>query len=95
MMTADKPHQAPAVGAASSSTAVAVVTTAGARAKILGDRFIRVKGVAELVGLSTTTVYKLAKKDPTFPQPMRVGQRMNVWSRNDVLDWIESIKASK
>ena len=62
---------------------------------ILSDRFIRVKEVAQMVGLSITSIYALVKKDPNFPKPIRIGERMNVWSRNSVAAWIEAVKASQ
>jgi predicted DNA-binding transcriptional regulator AlpA len=58
------------------------------------DSFLRVRDVARLAGISQSTVYRFCKTDPSFPRPLRLGARMNVWSKNAVHGWIEAYAKS-
>ncbi len=49
-------------------------------------RFIRLKEVAELCGLSKTTIYE-AIKHAGFPKPVRLYGRTSAWLKSEVLDW--------
>lgn len=57
------------------------------------DTFIRAKTVATVIGVSMSQVYRLVKLDPSFPKPIRIGERINVWSRYLISDWIEANKS--
>jgi predicted DNA-binding transcriptional regulator AlpA len=56
------------------------------------DIFIRAKTVVSMTGLSQTTVYRLAENDPLFPKPIRISNKINVWSKHAVSDWITTKK---
>ena len=49
---------------------------------------ISTSGIAELLGISTSTVRKWADTMPGFPAP-RVGltKRTRRWAKEDILDW--------
>lgn len=48
--------------------------------------YIRLPDVIGLVGLKTTTIYKMAK-DGTFPKQVKLGPRAVAWVKAEVLQW--------
>ena len=51
--------------------------------------YIQAKNVAKMVGISLSSVYRFAREDQTFPKPIKIGQRINVWSVAEVTQWLE------
>lgn len=49
--------------------------------------FLRISHVEALVGMKKSTIYKRCS-DGTFPRPLKLSNRMNVWRAADVLAWI-------
>jgi prophage regulatory protein len=57
--------------------------------------FIRLPEVKRLTGLSTATIYRLAK-DGKFPGQIKIGEQAVAWIKSEVLAWsIEKIKATR
>lgn len=55
------------------------------------DTFLRDKDVTRLTGVSRSTRYLwIAKGD--FPQPIRLSERVVVWSAKDIADWQDEQK---
>ena len=55
---------------------------------IVGDvDLIDAAGIAELLGVSRQRVDKIAKTDPTFPEPIARLRRIRVWERESVERW--------
>ncbi|NWA24080.1 AlpA family transcriptional regulator [Pseudomonas gingeri] len=48
--------------------------------------FIRLPEVKRLVGLKTTTIYKMANEG-TFPKQIKLGARSVAWIKSEVLAW--------
>jgi prophage regulatory protein len=48
--------------------------------------FIRLPKVLELVGLSQTTIYEMAKSGQ-FPKQVKLGGRAVAWVKSEVLAW--------
>lgn len=51
------------------------------------ERFLRIRQVAEMVGLSPRQVYRLIS-DGQFPSQRRLSHKVSVWSATEVSDWI-------
>jgi predicted DNA-binding transcriptional regulator AlpA len=53
------------------------------------DTFLRLPDVMRRVGLSKTTIYDLAAKDPPrFPKPAKIGDGQTVgWSSREIAVW--------
>ena len=49
--------------------------------------FLRLSHVEALVGMKKSTIYKRCG-DGTFPRPLKLSSRINVWRAADVLAWI-------
>lgn len=47
-------------------------------------RLLKLKDVLERTGKSTTCVYT----DPSFPRPVKIGQRSSAWVEHEINDWI-------
>ncbi len=54
------------------------------------DRFIRIKEVMALTGLSRSSVWNYAKELEGFPQPFKIGKNVTVWRLSEVLQWMDS-----
>lgn len=57
--------------------------------------FIWLPEVKRLTGLSTATIYRMAK-DGRFPGQIKIGEQAVAWIKSEVLAWsIEKIKATR
>lgn len=57
--------------------------------------FIRLPKVMELVGLSQTSIYEMAKTG-RFPKQVKLGGRAVAWVKSEVLAWNkEQVEASR
>ncbi len=53
-------------------------------------RLIRLPEVMRRTGLSRTTIYRLMKAG-TFPKPVPLGARLNLWSAAEIEAWIDDL----
>ena len=53
----------------------------------MANRFLTRKQVEGIVNLSTSSLYRLMRRD-AFPIPVRVGQRAVRWSEDEVIEWL-------
>ena len=54
-----------------------------------GIRLMKVKEVAEQIGLSVATVWRMVAAG-TFPRPVNIAPRATRWRSDSVETWIES-----
>ena len=54
------------------------------------ERFLRVKEVAETLGISKSSVWGYVKQIEGFPQPFKIGKNVTVWRLSEVLQWMDS-----
>ena len=52
-------------------------------------KLVRVRDVIELTGISRTSLWRLIKAGG-FPEPFRLGPRINCWYEDEVLEWFNS-----
>jgi prophage regulatory protein len=55
------------------------------------DRLMRKKEVVNLTGMSSTTIWRLMKKNQ-FPQSRQLSSRVVVWLESEILEWLEGIR---
>ena len=53
------------------------------------DKFLKIKSVAEMTGISKTTLYQLIKDDPTFPKARKIGPKLIVYSLAEINKWLD------
>lgn len=53
-------------------------------------KYLSFRQLQELIPLSRTTIWRLERKDPTFPQRTRVGPKRVMWRQDEVLAWLEA-----
>lgn len=53
------------------------------------EQALRIEAVAELVDLSPSTVYRLAREG-RFPSPRRVTERVPRWLRSEIIAWLQT-----
>ena len=53
------------------------------------ERFLRVKEVAVLIGISKSSVWSYTKRLEGFPQPFKIGRNVTVWRLSEVKKWME------
>ena len=54
------------------------------------ERFLRVKDVAETLGISKSSVWSYVKELEGFPQPFKIGRNVTVWRLSEVIQWMDS-----
>jgi predicted DNA-binding transcriptional regulator AlpA len=54
--------------------------------------FIRPKQVIKMLGISLSTLYVYYKTRADFPVPMALNTRLLVWSKNEIVAWMEKVK---
>lgn len=60
----------------------------------MGNRFIKLKEVQQLTGLSRSSIYQYIQ-DGTFPKQIAIGLRAVAWIEIEIHDWInQRIEAS-
>jgi prophage regulatory protein len=52
-------------------------------------KFLRLAQVIELTGYKRTSIYTKAKEG-TFPKPIKLSPRQNVWLESSITDWINN-----
>lgn len=53
----------------------------------MGNRFIKLKEVQQLTGLSRSSIYQYIQ-DGTFPKQIAIGVRAVAWIEIEIHDWI-------
>ncbi len=51
------------------------------------DKFIRFGSLAEMVGLSRTTIYRLEQQGQ-FPRRVKLGSNSVAWRMSEVVNWM-------
>ena len=49
---------------------------------------IRAKEAANYLGIGLSSLWRKAKIDPTFPKPIKLGERTTVWRLADLDTWL-------
>lgn len=52
-------------------------------------KFIKLKDVLAITGLSRSFVYALAQKGE-FPKPVKLSERSSAWVKSEVDEWIDA-----
>ena len=52
-------------------------------------RALRVRQVANILGIGVSSVWRLAKTEPDFPKPFSLSPRVTVWALEEVVGYIE------
>lgn len=64
------------------------------RANTLATRLLRLHQVLELTGISRSEIYRrMAKR--SFPQAVKLGDRIVAWSAAEVADWVDQQLAAR
>ena len=58
------------------------------------DRFVRLKELITIIGLSKSTIYVLIAKD-NFPKPIHLTKHTSVWRVSAVMTWANEMEANK
>ncbi|WP_134678000.1 helix-turn-helix transcriptional regulator [Ectopseudomonas khazarica] len=53
------------------------------------DKFLRFGAVAEMIGLSRSTIWRL-EQDGKFPKRVQLGSKSVAWRLSDLNDWMSS-----
>ncbi|WP_080919693.1 helix-turn-helix transcriptional regulator [Manganibacter manganicus] len=56
------------------------------------DKFLRIKEVCDIAGVSKREIYRRVAKG-TFPQQRRVSHRCAGWSKREVMNWLDRVFA--
>ena len=54
---------------------------------VLQEKFIRFGSLAEMVGLSRTTIYRLEQQGQ-FPKRVKLGSNSVAWRMSEALNWM-------
>ena len=49
---------------------------------------LRAKVAAKYLGIGLSSLWRKAKIDPTFPKPIKLGERTTVWRLADLDTWL-------
>ena len=58
--------------------------------------YLRVNQVMEYINMGRTTIWEKSK-DPndTFPEPIKLSERVTIWRKSDIDAWVDSIENKK
>lgn len=56
----------------------------------MNEQLLRLKQVVQLTNISKATIWRWVK-DGTFPQPMKITNRVTVWKSSDIQAYIASV----
>jgi predicted DNA-binding transcriptional regulator AlpA len=62
---------------------------------LAASRAIRLPRVCDLISSSRATVWRLVKKDPTFPKPFRLSEAITCWDEDELSAWLDAKKAQR
>lgn len=54
------------------------------------DGLIRVTELATMLSVSRSTIWRWVKNSSTFPDPIKVSDKVTAWRRNEIQDWLQS-----
>ena len=57
-------------------------------------KLLRPNEVSEKLGISKGALPALRRRDTSFPQPIRVSQKILRWDEDDINDWLTKKKES-
>jgi len=57
--------------------------------KVFIGQYLRAKQVAEYLSVGLSSVWAMAKNNPDFPRPLRLGPRTTVWDRDQLDTFVE------
>ena len=52
-----------------------------------GKEWFRVKDLSQILSMGESTIWKMVR-NKTFPEPQKITERLTVWTRKDILDWV-------
>lgn len=52
------------------------------------NKFLRMKGVAALLGVSRHTLRRIIDRDPTFPPVVELAPGIRMWRARQVIEWL-------
>jgi|JI6StandDraft_1071083.scaffolds.fasta_scaffold739747_2 prophage regulatory protein len=58
-------------------------------------QFLRVKQVADTLGMSVPTVWRKAKTDPQFPKPVKVSVGITGWPSDEIRSYVDTLISSQ
>jgi predicted DNA-binding transcriptional regulator AlpA len=58
------------------------------------SRALRLRKVCDLVGYAPASIWRKVKTHE-FPAPFQLGPNASAWDENEVLDWLETKKATR
>ncbi|MDQ6701684.1 MAG: AlpA family phage regulatory protein [Pseudomonadota bacterium] len=58
-------------------------------------RAARLPRVRDITRLSSATIWRKDKYDPSFPRSFKLSKGVTCWDENEILAWIESKKAER
>ncbi len=58
-------------------------------------RNLRVRQVADFLGIGVSSVWRLARIEPAFPKPFSLSPRVTVWSAEELSDYVETKKSQR
>jgi prophage regulatory protein len=50
------------------------------------SRLLRLSAVKEITGRSRSTIYA----DPSFPRPVKIGERAVAWVEDEIREWVDA-----
>lgn len=53
-------------------------------------KYFKVKDVANYLGVSVATIYRLLTHDSSFPKGILLTAKCHLWNIDDINDWIEN-----
>jgi prophage regulatory protein len=53
------------------------------------DRYVRIKELAEILGIGRSTIYRLIQENK-FPKQIKLTERTSVWRMSVINEWVES-----
>lgn len=51
------------------------------------------KQICDHLNISRSTLWRIERRDPTFPKPLNLGIKKEQWMLDEVLDWAESTRS--
>lgn len=58
------------------------------------NSLIRVTELATMLSVSRSTIWRWVKDNSTFPNPIKVSDKVTAWRRNEIQDWLQSREGS-
>ena len=52
-----------------------------------GKEWFRVKDLSQILSMGESTIWKMVRNN-NFPKPQKITERLTVWTRKDILDWV-------